>query len=87
MQKEDYLAFGLDSHLLVSNIIELFLKQNGEFLGQPNEVVLQLERLDKKFADHIKNFYKKSNIQKKKMIFLNLVEYIYEKSGGPLFQK
>jgi len=32
------LAFGLDSHLLVTNIMELFLKLNGEFLRQPNEM-------------------------------------------------
>ena len=87
IQKRDYLAFGLDSHLLVSNIIELFLKQNGGSLGQPNEAIIQLRKLDKKFADHIENFYKEGNIQKKKMILSKLVEYIYEKSGGPLPQK
>ena len=55
IQKGDYLAFGLNSHLLVSNIIELFLKQSGESLGQPNETMIQLRKLDKKFADCLKH--------------------------------
>ena len=87
IENKDYLAFGLDSHLLMSNIIELFLKQNGESLGQPNETMIQLRKLDKKFADHIENFYKEGNIRKKKMILSKLVKYIYEKSGGPLPQR
>ena len=87
IQKGDYLAFGLNSHLLVSNIIELFLKQSGESLGQLNETMIQLRKLDKKFADHIENFYKEGNIRKKKMILSKLVKYIYEKSGGPLPQR
>ena len=78
------MAFGLDNHLLVSNIIELFLKQSGESLGQPNETMIQLRKLDKKFADHIENFYKEGNIRKKKITLSKLVKYIYEKSGGPL---
>ena len=70
--------------MLVNNILELFLKLNGEFLQQPNEMTKLLERLDKKLADHMKNFYKESDIQKKKKILAELVKYIYEKSGGPL---
>lgn len=84
IKNKDYLAFGLDSQLLISNILELFLKLNGEFLQQPNEMVKTLERLDKKFADHVENFYKEISIQKKKMILAELVEYIYDKSGGLL---
>jgi len=87
IENKDYLAFGLDSHLLMSNIIELFLKQSGESLGQLNETMIQLRKLDKKFADHIENFYKEGNIRKKKMILSKLVKYIYEKSGGPLPQR
>jgi predicted nucleotidyltransferase len=87
IQKGDYLAFGLDSHLLVSNIIELFLKLNGEFLWQPNEIRMHLRKLDKKFADRIENFYKEGNTQKKKKTLSKLVEYIYEKFGGPLPQR
>lgn len=84
IKNKDYLAFGLDSQLLVNNILELFLKLNGEFLQQPNEMTKLLERLDKKLADRMENFYKESDIQKKKMILAGLVKYIYGKSGGPL---
>lgn len=87
IQSRDYLAFGLDSNLLVSNIIELFLKLNGEFLRQPNEMLKILDRLDKNFSHQIKNFYKASDIQNKKRILLKLVEYIYIKSKGPLPRK
>jgi predicted nucleotidyltransferase len=84
IENKDYLAFGIDSDLLVTNIVELFLKLNGAFLQQPNETTKLLKRLDKKFADHMENFYKEGDIQKKKVILAELVKYIYEKSGGPL---
>jgi len=84
IENKDHLAFGIDSHLLISNIVELFLKLNGEFLRQPNEMMKVLKKLDRKFSGQIENFYKASNIQNKKQILLNLVEYIYKKSKGPL---
>lgn len=84
IENKDYLAFGIDSHLLISNIMELFLKLNGEFLKQPNEIMQVLKNLDKKFSDQIENFYKANNIQNKKQALSNLVEYIYTKSKGPL---
>ena len=84
IENKDYLAFGIDSHLLVTNIMELFLKLNGEFLRQPNEMMKVLKKIDRKFSDQIENFYKASNIQNKKQILLNLVEYVYKKSKGPL---
>jgi len=87
IENKDHLAFGIDSHLLISNIVELFLKLNGEFLRQPNEMMKVLKKLDRKFSGQIENFYKASNIQNKKQILLNLVEYIYKKSKGPLPSK
>lgn len=87
IENKDYLAFGIDSHLLISNIMELFLKLNGEFLRQPNEMMEILKKLDRKFSDQIENFYKADNIQNKKQILSNLVEYIYKKSKGPLPRK
>jgi predicted nucleotidyltransferase len=87
IENNDYLAFGLDSHLLISNIIELFLKLNGEFLRQPNEIREVLKKLDRKFSDQIENFYKANNTQDKKQTLSNLVEYIYKKSKGPLPKK
>jgi hypothetical protein len=44
IKNKDYLAFGLDSHLLISNIIEIFLRLNGEFLRQPNEMIRVLKK-------------------------------------------
>jgi len=87
IENKDYLAFGIDSHLLVTNIMELFLKLSGEFLRQPNEMMKVLKKVDRKFSDQIENFYKASNIQNKKQILLNLVEYVYKKSKGPLPSK
>lgn len=48
-RNSDYLAFGLDSQLLMNNIIELFLKLKGEFFRQPNEMSEIFKKLDKKF--------------------------------------
>jgi len=64
--------------------MELFLKLNGEFLIQPNEMRKVFKKLDKTFSDKIENFYKASSIQNKKKILSDLVEYIYKKSGGQL---
>jgi len=87
IKNKDYLALGLDSHLLISNIIEIFLRLNGEFLRQPNEMIGVLKKIDRKFSDQIENFYKANNIQNKKQILSDLVEYIYKKSKGPLPEK
>ena len=84
IENKDYLAFGLDSHLLISNITELFLKLNGEFLRQPNEMMKILKRLDKRFSNQIENFYKANAMQSKKRILSDLVKYIFRKSKGPL---
>lgn len=84
IQNRDYVAFGLDSHFLVSNIIELFLKLNGEFLIQPNEMRKKLNRLDGKFSKLIEEFYKSENIKNKKIVLLELTKYIYKKSKGSL---
>jgi hypothetical protein len=81
---KDYVAFGLDSHLLITNILELFLKLNGEFLRQPNEMRKVLKRLDKKFSDQIEAFYKANTIQSERRILSDLINYIYKKSKGPL---
>lgn len=84
LKNNDYLAFGLDSHLLLSNILELFLKLHGCFSPQPNEMKLTLYQLDTKFSQQIENFYV-TFIPKKKVIILSkLIKYIYEQSGGPL---
>ncbi len=84
IKNKDYLSFGLDSQLLINNILELFLKINGAFFRQPNEMMKTLERLDVKFANRMRNFYEESDIRKKKVILKKLVEYIYDKSGGPM---
>lgn len=87
IQNKDYLAFGLDSHLLISNIIELFLKLKREFLRQPNEMSELLNKLDSNFYNTLKNFYIENSIDQKKNIIEKLVEYIYKESGGSLPQQ
>lgn len=84
LQNNDQVAFGLDSHLLITNIIELFLKINGEFLKQPNEMQEMLKKLDKSFSKHVQSFYEAKDNQSKKRILANLIKYIYKKSGGSL---
>lgn len=84
IKNKDYLAFGLDSQLLMNNILELFLKINKFFFHQPNEMMKILEKLDVKFANAVRDFYKENDIEKKKEILEFLVKYIYSKSGGPM---
>ena len=84
MKNKNYLAFGLNSQLLINNILELFFKLNREFLRQPNETVKILKRLDGKFSNQIENFYKTNDIRNKKRILSDMVKYIYERYGGPL---
>lgn len=84
IKNKDYLAFGLDSQLLMNNILELFLKINKIFFHQPNEMMRILEKLDIEFANSVRDFYKENDIEKKKKILDFLVKYIYNKSGGPM---
>ncbi len=86
IRNKDYTAFGLDSQLLLNNIIELFLKLKGEFWKQPNEIFKTLNKSDKKFAEKIKNFYKTNNMESGGKL-AELVAYIYKKSNGVLPQK
>lgn len=87
IENKNYIAFGLDSNYLISNIIELILKLNGESFGQPNEMAEILNKMDAEFSKKIEYFYKTESIQKKEGILLELVEYAYKKSKGPLPKK
>jgi len=87
IKNNDHLAFGIDGHLLISNIIELFLKLNGAFLRQPNEMKEILREIDSGFSSQIDNFYKANNLQDKRRYLSSLVQYINKKSKGPLSKK
>lgn len=87
IKNQDYTAFGLDSQLLLNNIIELFLKLSGAFFRQPNEMFETLNKLDRQFATKIENFYRATTLKTKRGILAKLVAYIYKKSHGPLPQK
>lgn len=84
IENEDHVAFGLDSNLLISNIIELFLKINGEFFRQPNEMAALLRKHDKAFSEKIGKFYHAESLKEKGKILSDLIDYMYKKSGGPL---
>jgi len=66
IKNKDYLAFGLDSQLLMNNILELFLKINKTFFRQPNEMMKILKKIDAKFAKAITNFIKKKTLKGRK---------------------
>lgn len=83
-KKGDIFAFGLDSQLLVNNIMELFLKIHGEFLRRPDEMMNILKSLDKTFAGLILSFYENQSLNSRKDVLSKLVNYIYKQSGGPL---
>ncbi len=87
IEKKDFFAFGIDSQLLIKNIIELFLRINKQFLRRPDETGRLIYKIDKKFFNLINSFYKTSSIKKKKIVLAVLVKYIYQKSGGLLPEK
>jgi len=83
-RNNDSVAFGLDSQLLMGNIIELFLRSKGEYLRQPNEMRETLRKLDKKFSREIESFYETGDIKRKGRILAGLVRRVYKISGGAL---
>ncbi len=87
IKKQDSIAFGFTSQLLLNNIMELFLKLHGEYLRQPNEMFTVLSTFDKKLAEKINQFYQASNIKIKESILAELVAYTYNQSNGPLPDK
>lgn len=84
IRNKDYLAFGIDSYLLINNIIELIIKLHGEFSRQPNEMTELLNKIDKGLSSQIQKFYTVQKIQDKERILADLVKYVYKKSGGGL---
>ncbi|MFA6533584.1 MAG: nucleotidyltransferase domain-containing protein [Patescibacteria group bacterium] len=86
-KNHNLVAFELDSHLLMKNIIELFLKIKGDFLRQPNEVADIIGKRDKKLGYYIEKFYKARDLKNKLIILPKIINHIYELSNGPLPQK
>lgn len=83
-KKNDFVAFDLDSHLLMDNIIELFLKIKGDFLRQPSEMIGIINKNDKKFGKYIERFYITKDLTAKIKILSKSINYIYKLSDGPL---
>lgn len=78
------MAFELNSHLLLGNIIELFLKINGYFLIQPNEMAKFIIEKDKTFGSYLDKYYNSESLKSKLEIIPKIIDYIYSISGGPL---
>lgn len=79
----DAMAFEINSNLLINNIIELFLKINGCFLPQPNEMTKFINEKDKFLGDYLAEYYNKN--QKDKMENIpKIIDYIYSITGGLL---
>lgn len=87
MKKRDYIAFGLNSNLLMQNILELFLKTKKSFFLQPNEIHTLLVKLDPVFAEYVKQFYSSKNLSSIKTIVEKCIKHVYKISGGSLPQK
>ncbi|MDP2656651.1 MAG: nucleotidyltransferase domain-containing protein [bacterium] len=79
-KNQDSVAFGVDSQLLINNIMELFLKINGDFLRQPKELHARLNDIDKRFGNLVNHFYLATDRQDKIKILSALIKYIYTKT-------
>ena len=86
-KNRDYVAFGLNSQLLLNNILELFMKLKRSFFRQPNEMSIVLDQLDRNFGRMLKRFYASEDLRAKKRVLAELVKYIYKKSNGALPEK
>jgi predicted nucleotidyltransferase len=84
MENNDYLAYGVDSQLLINNVLELFLKINGCAMPQPKKMSGLLNKLDARLSALVSNFYRESNLELKEVILAKIVDYIYGVSGGRL---
>lgn len=83
-ENDDRVAFDIDSHLLINNSIELLLKLSGEYLRQPKEMRIVLEKIDPEFLSLLERFYEMRSLADKVRILVKLTEYSYKKAGGPL---
>jgi predicted nucleotidyltransferase len=83
----NYVAFELNSCLLIKNIIVLLLKIKGDFLRRSSETVDIINKNDKKLGNDIKKFYKTKNLKNKLIILSKIINHIYRLSNGPLPQK
>jgi len=87
VKNNDYFAFGVDSQLLINNIVELFLKINGFALPQPKKISGLLNQLDSRLAALINGFYRENILEAKGKVLGEIVDYIYKATGGPLPDK
>lgn len=86
-KNKDAIAFGLDSELLLGNVIDLFLKMRGSFWVQPNQMRSLLSKLDKNFAQNVQQFYAAENMKTKQKALQRLIMIVFKNSGGPLPKK
>jgi predicted nucleotidyltransferase len=77
-KSNDRMAFELDSHLLMGNIIEIFFKVNGYFLLQPNEMLKFIKEKDKIFSKYLTNYYRAKSPKAKLKIIPKIIEYTYK---------
>ena len=86
-KNNNYMACELNSHLLMKNVIELFLKIKGGFLRRPDEIADVINKRDKKFGYYMKKFYKTRNLKNRIIILSKIINHIYTLSNGPLPSK
>lgn len=84
VERGDSVAFGLDSHLLINNSIELLLKLAGEYLRQPREVRVILKKTDPKYVALLEKFYKAATENDQVVLLRKLATYVSAEAGGPL---
>lgn len=80
----DVISFELNSSLIVKNIIELFLKVNGGFLKQPNEMSDYLYGLDSKFGDMLNEYFSLTKLEERYSYFSEIIAYVYKHCNGSL---
>ena len=86
LKNKDYLSAGLDSQLLINNLIEVVLIKHGRYWLAPKNMSDLLHKIRPQFAEHLDAFYKTSSWSSKNKYLKNLITIVY-KLAGPLPRK
>ena len=83
LKNKDYFSAGLNSQLLVNNLIEIILKKRGYYWLPPKHMSTLLQKAHPAFSKQVATFYTTTTWTTKNKIIKNLMTMVY-KLTGPL---
>lgn len=83
-KERDVIAFGVDSELLIGNLVELFLKLHRSYFRPPREMAATLLNIDRRVARLLRQYYCASSFSSRVRVLTTLVHLLQQMTGGPL---